>query len=269
MTRRDEYFEQGFLVRRGLVPLDLVEGLNGRFHAVADGDLPPADNMQVVRNVEIAKGLVTPKTKAHGISKMNFIQADPVLRRYSAYEPLLDQVEELVGPDLISMNSMYLNKPPQVDGRHPLHQDLIYFPFRPADRIVGVWTALDTITRENGCLVMIPGSHKGETLAHDYPDWEHKNHLFVGVKDLDASGRVHIEMEPGDTVFFHSNIIHGSGFNRTEGLRRAIAVHFANARCEDIWGGERHQLDKYSPRDDYRLVRGEDPNGYVATQEPA
>jgi phytanoyl-CoA hydroxylase len=164
------------------------------------------------------------------------------------------------------MNSMYLNKPPHVDGRHPLHQDLIYFPFRPADRIVGVWTALDEITRENGCLVMVPGSHKGETLPHDYPDWEHKNFLFVGVQDVDASGRVHIEMEPGDTVFFHSNIIHGSGLNRTDGLRRAIAVHFANARCEDIWGGQKQMLDKHSPRDDYRLVRGEDPNDYVTVK---
>ena len=260
---RDEYFENGYVVRRGLLPADLIAELNQRFADVADGVCEPAENMQVVRNVEVAKGLVTPKTKAHGISKMNFVQADPVLRKYSAFAPLLNQVEQLIGPDLISMNSMYLNKPPHVDGRHPLHQDLIYFPFRPADSIVGVWSALEPITRENGCLVMIPGSHKGETHAHDYPDWEHKNHLFLGVKDVDSSGRVHIEMEPGDTVFFHSNIIHGSGFNKTEGLRRAIAIHFANARCEDIWGGHKQTLDKYSPRDDYRLVRGEDPNGYV------
>ena len=261
---REEYFGNGYIIRRGLLPATLIAELKQRFADVAEGEVSPAENMQVVRNVEIAKGLVTPKTKEHGISKMNFIQADPVLRQYSDYGPLLDQVEELVGPDLISMNSMVLNKPPHVDGRHPLHQDLIYFPFRPADSIVGVWTALDNITRENGCLVMIPGSHKGETHAHDYPDWEHKNFLFVGVKDVDASGRVHIEMEPGDTVFFHSNTIHGSGFNRTEDLRRAIAVHFASAHCEDIWGGERQKLDKYSPREDYRLVRGHDPNDYVA-----
>ena len=70
-------------------------------------------------------------------------------------------------------------------------------------------------------------------------------------------------MEPRDTVFFHSMMIHGSGFNRTPDLRRAIAVHFASAHCEDIWGGEKHKLDKYDPRLDYRLVRGKDPNGYV------
>jgi phytanoyl-CoA hydroxylase len=263
---REDYFENGYVVRRGLLPQDLVAELNQRFTDLAEGAVEPAENMQVVRNVEVAKGLVTPRTRAHGISKMNFIQADPVLRMYSDYGPLLDQVEELIGSDLISMNSILLNKPPDVDGRHPLHQDLIYFPFRPADSIVGVWTALDRITRENGCLVMIPGSHRGETHAHDYPDWEHKNFLFLGVKDVDASGRVHIEMEPGDTVFFHSNIIHGSGFNRTEGLRRAIAVHFASSHCEDVWDGHKQMLDEHSPRDDYRLVRGDDPKDYVAAK---
>lgn len=263
---RDEYFENGFIVRRGLIPAELIAELNQRFAAVADGQTEPAPNMQVVRNVQIAKGLVTPKTRAHGISKMNFIQADPVFRKYSDCGPLLDQVSELIGPDVISMNSMYLNKPPHVDGRHPLHQDLIYFPFRPADQIVGVWTALEKITRENGCLVVIPKSHKGETHPHDYPEWEHKNYLFVGVKDVDSSDRVHLEMEAGDTVFFHSNIIHGSGFNRTDDLRRAIAVHFASAHCEDIWGGQRQKLNKHSPRDDYRLVRGQDPNDYVAAK---
>ena len=262
----DQYGENGYLVRRGLVSSDLIEALNERFFAVADGKVEPASNMQVVRNVQVAKGLVTPETRALGISKMNFVQNDPVFRRFSDCSQVLDQVEELVGPDLIAMNSMYLNKPPNVDGRHPLHQDLLYFPFRPADRIVGVWTALERVTRENGCLVVMPGTHRGELREHDYPDWEHKNHLFVGVKDLDAEGRVHIEMEPGDTVFFHPLLIHGSGLNRTQGLRRAIAVHFASAECEDIWNGTTEFVPGVNPRLDYRLVRGADPNGYAAPE---
>jgi hypothetical protein len=82
---KDEYFENGYVVRRGLLPADLIAELNQRFADVADGIHEPAKNMQVVRNVEVAKGLVMPKTKAHGISKMNFVQADPVLRKYSAW----------------------------------------------------------------------------------------------------------------------------------------------------------------------------------------
>lgn len=44
--------------------------------------------------------------------------------------------------------------------RHPLHQDIVYFPFRPADRIVAGWAAMEETNRENGALIIYPGSHK-------------------------------------------------------------------------------------------------------------
>ena len=56
--------------------------------------------------------------------------------------------------------------------RHPMHQDLHYFPFRPAERIVCSWTAMEKVNRANGCLVVIPGSHKRELQQHVYPEWE-------------------------------------------------------------------------------------------------
>jgi phytanoyl-CoA hydroxylase len=76
-----------------------------------------------------------------------------------------------------------INKPPDPgtqSSRHPLHQDLYYFPFRPANRIVCAWTAMEKINRQNGCLVVLPGSHKGELERHEYPDWEvqKKNFFF-------------------------------------------------------------------------------------------
>lgn len=155
-----DYWGDGYLVRRGLVPAGLIDALNRRFAKIVDGAVVPAPNMQVARNVEVTKGLVTPRTAAHGVAKVNFIHGDPVMSRYTYYEPLVDQVAALIGDDLIAMNSMYLNKPSDVDGRHPLHQDFLYFPFRPADSIVGVWTALEPATRANGCLVVLPGSRR-------------------------------------------------------------------------------------------------------------
>ncbi|KAG7168080.1 Phytanoyl-CoA dioxygenase, peroxisomal-like 2, partial [Homarus americanus] len=43
----------------------------------------------------------------------------------------------------------------------------------PANRIVCAWTAMEKINRDNGCLFVIRGSHKGVLEQHDYPDWEH------------------------------------------------------------------------------------------------
>ena len=73
-----------------------------------------------------------------------------------------------------------INKPPDPgtqSSRHPLHQDLYYFPFRPADRIVCAWTAMEKINRQNGCLVVLPGSHTGDLEVHGYPDWKVRNRL--------------------------------------------------------------------------------------------
>lgn len=59
-----------------------------------------------------------------------------------------------------------------------MHQDLHYFPFRPADRIVCAWTAMEKVDRRNGCLVVLPGTHTGTLQEHDYPEWEVLTHTI-------------------------------------------------------------------------------------------
>jgi len=84
-------------------------------------------------------------------------------------------VECFCGADIMAVHTMLINKPPDPGtktSRHPLHQDLNYFPFRPADRIVCAWTAMEKVTRANGCLVVLPGTHKEPLKKHTYPDWE-------------------------------------------------------------------------------------------------
>ena len=83
------YAEDGYLVRRGLVPADLIAELNEHFAGIAEGSVELAHNMQVVRNIEVAKGLVEPRTKAHGISKVNFFMSDPVFSRYASHPAVL------------------------------------------------------------------------------------------------------------------------------------------------------------------------------------
>ena len=112
---------------------------------------------------------------------------------YCELPAVLDRVACFIGNDIKAMHTMFINKPPDLgsgSSRHPLHQDLHYFPFRlvalagamplvvdppacrPAASIVCSWTALQHIDEANGCLVVLPGSHKGSLLTHDYPDWE-------------------------------------------------------------------------------------------------
>ncbi|MEQ2165242.1 hypothetical protein GOODEAATRI_014883 [Goodea atripinnis] len=56
--------------------------------------------------------------------------------------------------------------------------------------------------------------------------------MYHGVRDYDPNHpRMYVEMEKGDTVFFHPLLIHGSGMNQTQGFRKAISCHYASSDC--------------------------------------
>ena len=178
-----------------------------RFVALANGEVHRPPMMTMMRDVSIAA-----RKDAKGedfISKIQDYEDDEVLFTYCQRPEVVKYIRCFCGPDVKSIHTMLINKPPHAGatGRHPLHQDLHYFPFRPANRIACSWTALEPVTKANGCLVVLPGSHKGQLLEHDYPDWEgSQNAMYHGVKNLDKSlidTRVFVEMDPGDTLFFH------------------------------------------------------------------
>merc|ERR1719378_1986564 len=181
----------------------------------------------------------TQDQKETTVNKLQDYQLDPVLSQYFNLPQVLKYVGCFTGQDIMAVHTMLINKPPdsgKKTSRHPLHQDLHYFPFRPADRIVCSWTAMEKVHRDNGCLVVLPGSHKTTLLEHEYPNWEHGvNKFYHGIKDFDPNApRLHLEMEAGDTVFFHPILIHGSGVNRTKRFRKAISCHYASSHCEYI-----------------------------------
>lgn len=250
----DHYREAGYVVVRRLFEPAELETFAKRFLAIVSGEVEPAPGMLVMRDVMVARGAVRPPDAASGIAKIQDFEGDRVLfDGYARHPAILDRVEALSGsPDLKSIHTMLINKPPGVDGRHPLHQDLLYFPFRPADAIVASWTALEPCTRANGCLVVVPGSHRGGLRPHGNPDWEWLNFGYFGARGVgEETERVHLEMEPGDTVFFHPLLLHGSGRNRTSGFRRSISAHYASARCRFLPGQE--PVGRGRP---YTLVRG-------------
>ncbi len=230
--QRQTYWSQGFVLLPGLIGADLLAGFNQRFVDLVNGTVPLPDGMKIMQDVMVVKGAVAPETPAHGVNKLLCLEEDPLLFDFARRPELIGAVQSLLGNELYSLSSNVFNKPPGVDGRHPLHQDLRYFKLRPADQIVGVWTALLPAPREAGCLAVIPGSHKQDLLAHESPDWDYVNYGFFGLNEVNVEARVHVEMAPGDTLLFHPLLIHGSGRNRSTDFRRAISVHYAAGSCE-------------------------------------
>jgi phytanoyl-CoA hydroxylase len=245
------YRANGYAVVSGLFDDASLLRWRDRLDAVVSGEVAPAKGMLVMEDVMVAKGVVTPRVPGEAIAKIQDFENDEVLYSYVEDDRLLDCLEAFIGHDIFSIHTMLINKPPGVDGRHPLHQDLLYFPFRPADKIIATWTALEPVTRENGCLVVLPGSHTGELLPHENVDWEFVNGGYWGAAGVDGDvERVHLEMNPGDTVFFHPVLIHGSGRNRSDGPRRAISAHYGSMDCTWEWS-----IDDFGRQ--YKVVRGE------------
>ncbi|XP_076008958.1 phytanoyl-CoA dioxygenase, peroxisomal [Genypterus blacodes] len=276
------YEKNGFLLIKNLVSDEDIERFRMEFERVCQPEVK-IPGMMMIRDVVIAKTKSAPDHRAHqSVTKIQDFQEDPELFRYCTLPEILQYVECFTGPNIMAMHTMLINKPPDAGkktSRHPMHQDLHYFPFRPSDSIVCSWTAMEKVTRQNGCLVVVPGTHEGTLLEHNYPDWEGGvNKMYHGVRDYDPElPRVHLEMEKGDTVFFHPLLIHGSGMNQTQGFRKAISCHYASADCyyidvkgttQEILENEvldimkrKYRLDNMDLKDTSairgRLVRGE------------
>ncbi|KAM8974677.1 phytanoyl-CoA dioxygenase, peroxisomal [Pelodytes ibericus] len=248
LDQRQYYEENGFLVIKNLVSAEDIELFRKEFERVCKKEVS-APGMVVMRDVAIAKSEYVPDQKA--VTKVQDFQELPELFRYCSLPQIIQYVECFTGPNIMAMHTMLINKPPDAGkktSRHPMHQDLHYFPFRPADRVVCAWTAMEQIDRSNGCLVVLPGTHKDSLKQHDYPEWEGGvNKMYHGVQDYDPNApRVHLVMEKGDTVFFHPLLIHGSGMNRTAGFRKAISCHYASADCYyiDVKGTSQENIEK-------------------------
>ena len=86
---------------------------------------------------------------------------DPFWLRLISDERLLDIAETFIGPDIALFASHYISKPPFAGQAVLWHQDAAFWPLEPM-RVVTLWLAVDHSTPENGCVRLVPGSHRGE-----------------------------------------------------------------------------------------------------------
>ncbi|XP_066284697.1 phytanoyl-CoA dioxygenase, peroxisomal-like [Branchiostoma lanceolatum] len=230
--QRQFYEENGFLVIKDLISHDKIDVYRQHFEDICRGDVT-VPGLTIMKDISLVKSKSNLPKDSSSVNKIQNFHDDPVLMGYCADPKVLQYVESFSGPNISVVHTMLINKPPDSgskSSRHPLHQDMYYFPWRPIDRVVCAWTAMEHVDRSNGCLVVLPGSHREGTIKeHGYPQWEGGvNYLYHGILDFDEkSPRVHLEMEKGDTVFFHPLLIHGSGMNRTQGFRKAISGHYS------------------------------------------
>ena len=111
-----------------------------------------------------------------------------LLRDLLLSDPFVDVAEQIIGPDVALFTVYAISKPPR-DGR-PVnwHQDADYFPIDPIETFT-LWLAIDDSTRENGCMQVLPGTHRSRRLLDHgvFPD--DGSVLPQSILELDTSGR--------------------------------------------------------------------------------
>ena len=144
------------------------------------------------------------------------------------HETILNIVEQLVGPD-IRYNGQKLNmKSADFGSAVEWHQDWAFYP-HTNDDLLAVGIAIDDMTKENGCLMVIPGSHKGKVYDH------HQNGYFVGaVTDpgFDPSPAKLVEVGAGGISIHHVRTLHGSVPNASSKPRRLLLSMYC---AVDAW----------------------------------
>jgi ectoine hydroxylase-related dioxygenase (phytanoyl-CoA dioxygenase family) len=162
------------------------------------------------------------------VAKVFRLHRDPVFAAFATSSAVLDIVNDLIGDSLDCFLSQFIFKNPGAWGQ-PWHQDSYYFRFTPARPIVGVWLAVTEATRENGCLSVLPGSHREPVHEHVPDRRPGANYGYVEIVDHDMRAAVPVPMDPGDLLVFDSHLMHRSTDNRSKGLRAAMVYHYATA----------------------------------------
>ena len=263
----DFYRENGYLVVPDALSPDEVEELRSDTVAICRGEWGEVRNLPDSDPAENDEDVIRRVLCIHQIHKIS-----PVIYRYLAQRTMVDVLTKIIGPNVKCMQSMLFIKAAGRPGQ-AWHQDEIYIPTRD-QTLTGGWIALDDATIENGCLRVIPGSHKPGIL---YPQRVHDDRRFDCAHETynfpySDDESVPVEVQAGALVFFHGYLLHRSFPNHAEsGFRRVLVNHYMSAESLLPWRLP-EDGDRGVARADYRdivVVAGEDPYEWKGIEDIA
>ena len=140
---------------------------------------------------------------------------------------VIDGVADLLGHEtpVCHFHSKLMQKEPKVGGAWEWHQDYGYWyknQFMFPDHLISVMVALNPANKENGCLQVIKGSHKLGRVNHGFSGEQVGADITMVNNALKTMELVYCELEPGDALFFHSNLLHRSEANLSDHPRWSI-----------------------------------------------
>jgi ectoine hydroxylase-related dioxygenase (phytanoyl-CoA dioxygenase family) len=233
MTIRQRYEQDGFVS-----PIEVLDAAEAR---------------EVRGAFDAIESTFDPAARSTGMLHLH-LQHEP-LWRLATHRRLLDAASEALGPDLILLGTHFFVKyPGQVEAFVAWHQDATYWGLDPAVAITG-WIAIDDADAENGCMRVIPGSHRRGLMEHGTAK-QAGNLLSVNQSLELATGdeaiAVDSELKAGQASLHDGLLIHGSNPNRSNRRRAGFTVRLTRPDVQLV-GNARHK-HSWKPM----LVRGQD-----------
>lgn len=151
-----------------------------------------------------------------------------------SHPAILEIVRKIIGPEIIVQGSLYLNKYPNSTAFFPWHQDGHYSKLKFSESTT-VWLAISESNAENGCMKILPGTHRLDRL--DHVEIYNENSLLKNggeiIEKLDESKARNVILSPGEMSIHQNSIIHGSLPNTSSYRRTGYIIRYSTPAYQD------------------------------------
>jgi phytanoyl-CoA hydroxylase len=173
-------------------------------------------------------------------------QRHPEFQDMAKNNQILDSLTEILGENIYLYSNSLIYKPKNKKNGVPWHQDFMARVDEPLKMIA--WIAIDKVTKENGTVKVIPGSHKkGHLPYYIIPGETH--HTRVNEEYIEQDKVIYVELDPGDVLIFNMLLLHASDEVHTEIPRRVYRCAYQSM-----------QDNIYTPRQSPIVLKGGRPD---------
>jgi phytanoyl-CoA hydroxylase len=261
----DFYRENGFLVVEDCIPPEGIEELRHETTEVCRGHRGAFGGITASKPEETDDEILRRYLCIHFPHKIS-----ETMKKYVAHPSYVDVLTQIIGPNVKCMQSMLFVKASGKPGQ-AWHQDETYIPTRDRS-LTGGWLAMDDATVENGCLWILPGSHKRNVIYPQRPADNDPRFDCAGItykfpyRDEES---VPVEVKAGSLVFFNGYLLHRSLPNYAKsGYRRVLVNHYMSAESFLPWHNPREgESMATADHRDIIMIAGEDPFAWKGTEE--
>jgi len=207
MNLKEKFFKNGFISPLNILSEREAKNINHEYHRF------------LFRSNLKSTDIVEHKSKTH----LFFPWANKLIFN----DRIQDYVSKILGKNFLCWNSLIFYKKANSNSFVSMHQDQNYWGIKK-DKSLTVGLAISESNEKNGCLKILPNSHRKNFKHHDF---EKKNNMLARGQTIQFTKKnkdnlLDINLKAGQSCIFHGNIVHGSYENKSNKPRFIFAMRF-------------------------------------------